>query len=342
MKRMWLVSSLLLFATALGQDPKDCLPAGTQPDAKVTTVVAQPWPPVKGQQLVMDIEGTLGVDVTKGGKTELKVMVNGNKLFDPKTDTCQFTPDTFQCPAPAGDFQMVKSFFIPKLAPDGDYVISISSMDQKQNYLFCVAVEWKSGGRANDLPVMQRLLTATQVPAASAPYLQTSLVPEMLYHQTELVPEMLYHQTALDTAALAKFDNAEVDYLETQLIPEVMALYDPPTPTKACPAKDQSFLITTAKSSTRDDAWHKMISDCATESFGQQKGTTKCIQKQTKSSLSPDCAACFGADVGCASKNCAMQCISDPTGKACIDCATKHCEPGLSKCTGLSGSDLPK
>merc|ERR1711998_248646 len=54
---------------------------------------------------------------------------------------------------------------------------------------------------------------------------------------------------------------------------------------------------------------------CAKKNFFRLDGTSSCIASAAK--ISSGCADCFGQVAQCTLKNCAVQCLVDPTSASC-------------------------
>ncbi|HKU39555.1 MAG TPA: hypothetical protein VJR89_15455 [Polyangiales bacterium] len=59
--------------------------------------------------------------------------------------------------------------------------------------------------------------------------------------------------------------------------------------------------------------------------------TTPCFEKV---GLSPACAVCNAANIGCGSKQCLSECLLDSKGAPCRDCVMAKCDPAFRMCTG--------
>merc|ERR1711959_837182 len=73
---------------------------------------------------------------------------------------------------------------------------------------------------------------------------------------------------------------------------------------------------------------------CAKKNFFRLDATSTCIAG--KSGITSDCANCFGQVAQCTLKNCAVQCLVDPTSATCQACGHSHRDALAKTCSGLA------
>merc|ERR1711998_50476 len=96
--------------------------------------------------------------------------------------------------------------------------------------------------------------------------------------------------------------------------------------TNQCTADDATKTSTTAFSCA--------AITCAKKSFFRLDATSKCIADLSK--ISTGCSNCFGQVAQCTLKNCAVQCLVDPTSSTCQTCGHSHCDDLAKSCSGLT------
>ena len=91
----------------------------------------------------------------------------------------------------------------------------------------------------------------------------------------------------------------------------------------------------------------KQLDKCASDSWGEEEKTTKCIKGQYPK-LSDPCAGCFGKLIGCSTSHCKSSCLFNHFSDACLECVDKKCRDvskdnsfSLITCTGLEKNQLP-
>jgi len=91
----------------------------------------------------------------------------------------------------------------------------------------------------------------------------------------------------------------------------------------------------------------KQLDRCATDSWGEEDKTTKCLKGQYPA-LSDGCAGCFGKLIACSTAHCKSKCLFDHFSNGCLDCVDKKCRDNtkensfsLIACTGLEKDQLP-
>jgi len=130
---------LLLVAAVSAQTSipfTDC--SGGTSHAKVSTITANPYPPVKGQDITIAVTGALDEEITASQYT-INVTYLGINLLTKTGDLCQLSP-SFQCPHAAGPISVSDTLNIPSIAPSGTYDINIGANDQNGQVLLCVQV----------------------------------------------------------------------------------------------------------------------------------------------------------------------------------------------------------
>merc|ERR1712022_87155 len=96
--------------------------------------------------------------------------------------------------------------------------------------------------------------------------------------------------------------------------------------TNQCTAADATWASTTAFSCA--------AITCAKKNFFRLDATSKCIADLSK--ISTGCSNCFGQVAQCTLKNCAVQCLVDPTSSTCQTCGHSHCVDLAKSCSGLT------
>ena len=115
---------------------KSC--AASDFDANVTSIVANEWPPKRGEQLVLNGTGTNSKNITSGTYT-ITIHVDGLPLPSISGDIDDFHP----LPWAVGNLTFSFTETIPSAAPKGDYTIQIAAVDQDKHGIFCIAVSAK-------------------------------------------------------------------------------------------------------------------------------------------------------------------------------------------------------
>jgi len=115
---------------------------GTSGDkATIKSITADPFPPVKGADITVDVSGTLQVTVDRGSHYEIDVSFDGIQLLQKTGDLCDLSPDKFKCPVAAGPLDISDTLNIPSIAPSGTYDIKVIAKDQAGEELLCVSIE---------------------------------------------------------------------------------------------------------------------------------------------------------------------------------------------------------
>lgn len=102
-----------------------------------STVESNVWPPVKGQDLVLNATGTLDEDVTDG-KYTINVKVDGFPLPAITGSISQFKPLPWQ----KGPFNFTYTQSVPSEAPSGSYSLQLVAKDQLSSSITCVALSF--------------------------------------------------------------------------------------------------------------------------------------------------------------------------------------------------------
>ena len=74
------------------------------------------------------------------------------------------------------------------------------------------------------------------------------------------------------------------------------------------------------------------MKDCALSCLGEEACAKECVIKEL--GVSNDCAGCFGANIACTMKNCALHCM-DPNNDKCAECQEENCNADFNECAGL-------
>lgn len=84
------------------------------------------------------------------------------------------------------------------------------------------------------------------------------------------------------------------------------------------------------------DAFTSALQKCAIANLGDGGMTSSCLVEKY-STLSSECAACFGATVQCGRKQCMSACAADSGSAGCLECVeSKGCNSALAVCTGIA------
>jgi hypothetical protein len=76
-----------------------------------------------------------------------------------------------------------------------------------------------------------------------------------------------------------------------------------------------------------------LVTTCLLSCWTDEACLSGCVQQET--GLSAGCSHCLGAAGICVAENCLNDCLMDPTGLACQDCALDTCGPGFEECSGV-------
>ena len=104
-------------------------------DATIDSITSNEFPPVKGDNLVLNVTGNLTKVVTSGTYT-IAISVSGFPLPSITGDIDAFSP----LPWALGELNFTYSQEIPSEAPPGSYQVKISAVDQDSKQIFCISI----------------------------------------------------------------------------------------------------------------------------------------------------------------------------------------------------------
>jgi len=136
----------------------NCGQAGDK--ATVSKITATPFPPVKGQDITVDVTGTVSEDVTTGSQYVITVTFDGIQLLQKNGDLCTLSPKV-PCPIKAGSLDVSDTLNVPSFAPSGNYGIQVSATDQNNNELLCVSIQLQIGMDEEEEEVPEPQLSLT-------------------------------------------------------------------------------------------------------------------------------------------------------------------------------------
>lgn len=137
--KLLLFTLVCTIAAVVAQTPvpyTDC--SGGNAHVKISSITANPFPPVKGQDITISAVGALDEQVT-AATYSLVVTYLGIQLLSQTGDLCHLSP-SFTCPQNAGAIAVNDTVNIPSIAPSGSYDIHINASDQNNQQLLCVDV----------------------------------------------------------------------------------------------------------------------------------------------------------------------------------------------------------
>ncbi|KAJ4453755.1 putative phospholipid transfer protein [Paratrimastix pyriformis] len=102
----------------------------------MSSITLSPDPPRIGQNVTIDVKGSLDEAVT-GGDAELLVKFFGVKLLDLKKPVCEMDPQTYPCPIAAGPWGVHQDVEIPSATPKGHYQGLVTLKDQAGQEVLC-------------------------------------------------------------------------------------------------------------------------------------------------------------------------------------------------------------
>lgn len=115
----------------------DC--STTQEYAVIEGIDISPWPIVKGQEIDVQLTGTLKEQVT-GGKSTVTISILGFQVLTKTVDLCTFD-ESIKCPMQPGPVHLSKKETFPASAPSGKYTVEIKAQDQNTKELFCFSFD---------------------------------------------------------------------------------------------------------------------------------------------------------------------------------------------------------
>jgi len=107
---------------------------GAPTDLSVTALYVTPDPPVKGQNINMELTGTVDEQLTTGSNFVVNVLYDNVQIF---TETVDMSTAT-TLPVGPGTVDLKYSVLIPSIAPAGSYVVSLTFNDQTGTEITCI------------------------------------------------------------------------------------------------------------------------------------------------------------------------------------------------------------
>lgn len=136
-------------------------------DATIDSIVSNEFPPVAGDNLVLNVTGNLTKQVTSGTYT-IAISVSGFPLPSITGDIAAFSP----LPWGLGQLNFSYAQEIPSAAPPGSYLVKISAVDQDSKQIFCISITFtlsaQPGQAALTLQAVQSKAEELAVEAASS------------------------------------------------------------------------------------------------------------------------------------------------------------------------------
>jgi len=114
---------------------KSC--ASSNAHLSIANITANVFPPQKGVDFNVTVNGTLDEDVTDGTWTA-SVSYEGFPLGHDSGKISEFKP----LPWAKGVFDFTYSFDIPSATPGGSYKVELSAVDQSKSQLFCIDISF--------------------------------------------------------------------------------------------------------------------------------------------------------------------------------------------------------
>jgi len=108
---------------------------------KINNILLTPNPPVKGQELTLQIDGFLHKSILNG--SELKVVVKYKmitvykKLLNFCDELKKINNSNLTCPILNGEKSVNYSFTLPNEIPNGNYIIDLVLYNQDKNLTLC-------------------------------------------------------------------------------------------------------------------------------------------------------------------------------------------------------------
>eukprot|EP01113_Clastostelium_recurvatum_P025195 TRINITY_DN302_c0_g1_i4.p1 TRINITY_DN302_c0_g1~~TRINITY_DN302_c0_g1_i4.p1 ORF type:complete len:140 (-),score=56.26 TRINITY_DN302_c0_g1_i4:144-563(-) len=101
-------------------------------DLKISNVAITPDPPVKGQNLSVELDGTLSTTIT-GGNLAISIKYGFITVIDKTVPFCSEE----KCPVNAGPYTQKITEMLPSDAPSGKYTGKLTGTDQSGKEIAC-------------------------------------------------------------------------------------------------------------------------------------------------------------------------------------------------------------
>ncbi|GMM31129.1 sterol transporter [Martiniozyma asiatica (nom. inval.)] len=103
------------------------------------SVVLDPNPPERGQNLTITASGILDETIDDGAYVDVVVTYGYIKLLQQTYDLCEELPNVeMECPVEKGDYQLTKEVAIPKEVPPGKYVVTARAYTKDDELITCL------------------------------------------------------------------------------------------------------------------------------------------------------------------------------------------------------------
>lgn len=112
--------------------------SGAPTDFKVDTLYVTPDPPKKGQNVTLQLLGSVDEQLTIGSNFIVDVLYSGVEIYSMTVDLREATP----LPVGPGEISLAYDVMIPSAAPSGRYTIDLSFFDQTNTELTCIAISF--------------------------------------------------------------------------------------------------------------------------------------------------------------------------------------------------------
>jgi len=106
---------------------------GSKNHMNISSIESNAWPPIKGQNLNLNVTGSLDEDVSDG-KYTISIKIDGFPIPALKGDISDFKA----LPWDQGAFDFTYTQEIPSSAPSGSYSLTIQANDQNDSSILCV------------------------------------------------------------------------------------------------------------------------------------------------------------------------------------------------------------
>jgi len=109
--------------------------SGAPTDLNIQTVYVTPNPPVKGNNIAIQAQGTVDEQLT-GGNFVINVLYMGVQIFSETLDLSK----AVTLPVGPGPITLNYQVLIPSIAPSGGYTVQLTFNDQSGTEITCVQV----------------------------------------------------------------------------------------------------------------------------------------------------------------------------------------------------------
>ncbi|KAI9012895.1 ML domain-containing protein [Gaertneriomyces semiglobifer] len=103
-----------------------------------------PDPPQRGEDLTVDVKGTLDEAIDKGAFAEVRVRLGLIKLVDTKIDLCDEIHNIDrECPVEEGPLHINHTVKLPREIPPGRYQVNVDVTNFDGKHTACIAAEFR-------------------------------------------------------------------------------------------------------------------------------------------------------------------------------------------------------